>query len=73
MENKEVKYLSKGYVCRKIRLYNFLLEKGYKPVQVRPDRDFAKRLVWIFNDTIDLRDAIEEYYAIRDREILGGE
>lgn len=73
MENKEAKYLSKGYVCRKIRLYSFLLDKGFKPVQVRPDRDQNERLVWIFDDTQVLRNAIEEYYAIRDREVLGGE
>lgn len=73
MENMEAKFLSKGYVCRKIRLYSFLLDKGHKLVQVRPDRDFPKRLVWIFNDTEELRADIEEYYAIRDREVLGGE
>lgn len=73
MENKETKHLSKGYVCRKIRLYSFLLDNGFKPVQVRPDREQNERLVWIFDDTQSLRDVIEEYYAIRDRAILGGE
>ncbi len=73
MENKRNIFLSKGYVCRKIRLYNFLLERGFKPIQVRPDKDYAKRLVWIFNDTTALRNAVEDYYAIRDREVLGGE
>lgn len=73
MENMDTMFLSKGYVCRKIRLYNFLLERGFKPIQVRPDRDYTRRLVWIFNDTTALRNAVEDYYAIRDREVLGGE
>lgn len=73
MENMDTMFLSKGYVCRKIRLYNFLLERGFKPIQVRPDRDYMRRLVWIFNDTTALRNAVEDYYAIRDREVLGGE
>ena len=73
MENRETKYLSKGYVCRKIRLYNFLIERGFRPVQVRPDRECKNRLVWIFNDTVKLRALVEEYYDIRDKALQGGE
>lgn len=73
METTGNKYLSKGYVCRKIRLYNFLIEKGFRPVQVRPDRECSNRLVWIFNDTVGLRALVEEYYDIRDKALRGGE
>lgn len=73
MENTESRILSKGYVCRKIRMYNFLIEKGYRPKQIRPDKMNANRLVWIFEDTAELRNMVEEYYAIRDRALRGGE
>ena len=53
----------KYYVCRRIRLYDFLSRKGYSPIQVRIDKDDPKRYVWIYEDNISLRTDIEEYYS----------
>lgn len=53
----------KYYVCRRIRLYDFLSRKGYSPIQVRIDKDDPKRYVWIYEDNISLRADIEEYYS----------
>lgn len=51
------------YVCRRIRLYDFLSKKGYIPVQIRTDKDDPKRNVWIYEDSVKLREDIEEYYS----------
>ena len=52
----------KYYVCRKIRLMVFLQKKGYNFIKIQEDRNNPDRVVWIFIDTPDLREAIEEYY-----------
>lgn len=52
----------KYYVCRKMRLMSLLLERGFDVVNARPDRKNPKYMVWIFEDTPKLREAIEDYY-----------
>jgi hypothetical protein len=51
------------YVCRKMRLCAYLLEKGFKYEEERQDKFNEKYRVWIFRNTPELRNAIEEYYA----------
>ena len=53
----------KTYVCRKIRLYQYLSSKGYVPYKTCIDKYNCKRLVWLYDDSDGLRDAVEEYYA----------
>lgn len=52
------------YVCRKLKLYSFLINKGFNCEFIRPDVNDPKRKVWIFKDSNKLRDAIEEYYSV---------
>ena len=52
----------KTYVCRKIYMYNFLTARGFEPFAVQPDKYDCHRLIWLYEDTDKLRDAIEEYY-----------
>ena len=54
----------KTYVCRKIRLCTYLLEKGFKYIEEKPNVFIPSRKVWIFEETPALRDAIEEYYSL---------
>lgn len=54
----------KTYVCRKIRLCAYLLEKGFEYLVIRQDVFYPDRKVWIFEDTPTLREAIEEYYSL---------
>lgn len=54
----------KTYVCRKIRLCTYLLEKGFEYVEVQQDVFYPDRKVWIFEETSALRDVIEEYYSL---------
>ena len=51
------------YVCRKIRLCSFLLQKGFQYESEREDREDSKRKVWLFRSTPELYNAIEEYYG----------
>lgn len=51
------------YVCRKIRLYDFLTKKGFKPFKQVTDKNDCKRLVWLYEDTPDLQTAVKEYYS----------
>ncbi len=51
------------YVCRKLFMYYFLTEKGFTPLQHRPDKYDCKKLVWIYEDSPEIRDAVEEFYA----------
>ena len=51
------------YVCRRMRLCSFLLSKGFNYVSERPDRNDARYKVWLFENSPELRLAIEEYYS----------
>lgn len=54
----------KTYVCRKIFLYNFLTSKGFVPFRVCPDKFDCKKYIWLYTDSPQLRDAVEEYYSM---------
>lgn len=51
------------YVCRRVKLCGFLIGKGFQYLFSRPDRKNKDYSVWLFEDTPELRAAIEEYYA----------
>lgn len=51
------------YICRKLRLYVYLTQKGFKCELEREDRDNPRYKVWIYKETPELRLAIEEYYS----------
>lgn len=52
----------KTYVCKRIRLFNFLSTKGFYPYKVDKDRRNKKYLVWLYIDTPELSNAVSEYY-----------
>lgn len=52
----------KTYVCRKIRLCTYLLEKGFMYEKETVDVKNPNYKVWLFKDGHKLRNAIEEYY-----------
>ncbi len=55
----------KHYVCRRIKLYNFLSDNGFVPESVRTDIYNPKYKVWIYVETDQLRSCVEEYYGNR--------
>ena len=62
---RERQYM-KYYVCKKIRLMVFLQKKGFNFIKIQEDRNDHDRVVWIFIETPELRDAIEEYYSRKE-------
>ena len=63
---KFYKKRKKYYVCKKIRLMVFLQKKGFNFIKIQEDRNDHDRVVWIFIETPELRDAIEEYYSRKE-------
>lgn len=50
------------YVCKKIKLYDYLTNKGYKPYRVATDIYNSERKVWLYDDSKELRSDIDCYY-----------
>ena len=53
----------KLYVCKRIRLLGYLQNKGFQFIKTEVDRTNPKYNVWVFIETPELREAIEEYYS----------
>lgn len=51
------------YVCRKLRLCNYLLNKGFKYIKTEPMRDKPEWKVWIFESTPELWMEVNNYYS----------
>ncbi len=49
------------YVCKRLRLCNFLKAKGFEPYRIAPDRNNPKYNVFLFHATQELRSAVVEY------------
>ena len=52
------------YVCRKLFLYRFLTKNGFVPFKVDIDKYDCKKNVWLYTDSKELRDCVEEYYSM---------
>jgi hypothetical protein len=52
----------KRFVCKRIRLFSFLSEKGFVPLTTDKDKYNNNFLVWIYLETPQLLKAIDEYY-----------
>lgn len=51
------------YVCRKLFLYYFLTEQGFVPFANRPDKFDCRKRVWLYEDSQEIRAAVEDFYA----------
>ena len=56
----------KPYYVRFMRLYKYLERKGYHYLYTRPDIKFPERIVWIYDNTDDLYDCVQEYWKLKD-------
>lgn len=50
------------YVCKRMKLYSYLISEGFFAISCRPDRNNPKYFVWIFPDSKELNQAVTEYY-----------
>lgn len=51
----------KVYVCKRARMCSFLIEKGFTPYKVAPDRDNPMYDVFLFTASPQLYEAVMEY------------
>lgn len=55
----------KTYVCKRARMCTYLIEQGFKPYKVCPDRDNPMYDVFLFTATPELYKAVMEYISKR--------
>ncbi len=58
----------KYYICRRIKLLTFLQNKGFQYIMHEPDKYNPKYTIWLFEDTEEIRKAVDEYYENTKRE-----
>lgn len=49
------------YIVRTLKLKRYLEEKGFKVEGTAPNRDIPNFIIWLFEDTKELRQAVKEY------------
>lgn len=60
---RQCKHKQEFYTCRRLRLLEFLKNKGFVPEITVPDADNPRYNVWKFRNTPELEDAIDEYFG----------
>lgn len=55
MNNKKL------YTIKTINMYNYLIHRGFTPVEIAPNIYIPNFVVWKFEDTKELRKAMEQY------------
>ena len=51
------------YVCKRTRMAAFLMERGFQPYKIAPDRDNPVFSVYLFTATPELYEAVMDYTA----------
>ena len=62
IDRKKVGMSNKVYVCKRMRLLSWLTERGFRPFCTRTDIYDPRYLVWMFDDSKELQDAVADYY-----------
>ena len=62
MEEKTLKHKSEFYTCKRWRMLEWLMNKGFKPEQTLPDPSNPSFNVWKLKNSVELEDAITEYF-----------
>jgi len=52
---------NRTYVCKRLRLCRYLMEHGFNPYKIAPDRDNPRYNVYLFDQTDELTAAIMDY------------
>lgn len=53
----------KYYMCNRYRMMCELKELGFEPLKVLPSMENPRRFVWLYENTPELREAVEAYVA----------
>lgn len=51
----------KSFICKRLRLFTYLTEKGFTPTEVLPDSQNPKFNVFLFDETPELTAAVVQY------------
>lgn len=51
----------KSFCCYRLPLYNWLSERGFTPFSVKPDMKNPKFKVWLYDNTEEIRQCVQEY------------
>jgi len=52
----------KPYVCKRLRMCEYLIKKGFKPAATIPDADNPRYNWWLFDNAPELYAAVNEYF-----------
>lgn len=53
------------YYCKRLRLLDYLIRKGFRAVGTMPDANNPRYKVWKFENSPELEKALAEYFAER--------
>ena len=52
------------YTIKTINMYNYLIHKGFTPIEIVPNIYIPNFVVWKFEDTKELRKTMEQYKKV---------
>lgn len=61
-ENEEQK-MKNQYICRRLRMLNYLKQHGFKPTYTMPDALNPKYNVWAFDNSDELQAAVQKFHS----------
>ena len=61
-QRKEI-ILMKTFLCNRLRMCTYLMDRGFHPAQVLPDADNPRYSVFLFDETPELAAAIQRYFT----------
>lgn len=53
------------YYCKRLRLLEFLINKGFNPIRTQPDIRNPSYKVWVFDKTEELDKALNYYFEVQ--------
>lgn len=62
-EQRTCRHPSPIYIVKRMRLYKWLIDRRLYPDWVQPDVYKPTFVNWVYKNTPELEDAIEEYFA----------
>ena len=63
MRDKNRNFESDTYICRTLTMYFWLTKHGFEPRAVETDRKNYGRIVWLYENSPELRVSLKEYYT----------
>ncbi len=59
---RKCKHKGEYYTCKRLRLLQFLKERGFLPYMTLPDVDNPKFNIWRFKNSPELESALDEWF-----------